>query len=299
MQVNKNLLKFFSVIFAVGLWFYVLNSEPVVEEHTIGIEYILPKGMSFNKAPLKEMKVTFKGPKAFIRTMSQRDDKIRIDLNFEKKLKGQNYRIELNESYLPLPLGVEVEKFEVRKLKVVLGESTTKTIPIHLNLVGQINENRRIVYTRVRPTNIEVRGSKKVLSSLSRIQTRPVDLGKIDGQGQEELNFLDLDQTIDIVIKDPVIFEYRVVPKEVNSTINEVPIRFLSSSTVRSASHRKVSLLVFLDDENMKITHKDVQVIADIPNGAKGKVKIELSAKLKEGVHLMKINPSEIWVNLK
>lgn len=300
-MIHRNFLKIVSVLMAIGLWFYVLNSESDVLEKQVALQYLLPQGKSFVLAPPYQVNLKLRGPKAFLRALMEREQSMLIDLKQSKPTpkNPHQYRIKLNESLLPLPLGVSIEKYEFKTLRLNLAKSVFKEVPIQLNLLGQVQENRKLVTSEVFPTKLKLQGAKIALNRLGKVQSRPIDLATLDGQGEHSLSFMDLPRHVQVVGDQAAVLRYKVVAQKINFTLDKVPIRFLSSRRILRSSHRKGTLFVFLDDETARLSRKQVQIIADIPEEARGLAKIKLQARLTNGAHLIRIVPSEITVTVK
>lgn len=297
--MNRNIQKALSVLIAMTLWFYVLSSESSKEVKLMKMQYVLPNGLSFKSSPPKEIKVNFSGPKAFLRTYLEANDSILIDINLEKKRKGLKYFINLTESYLSLPLGVSIEKFEFNKLSLNLEESVTKNVSIDLNLVGNPSGNNSLVSKELSQSKVKVSGAKSILNKVKNLQTRPIDISKLTGEGEEEIGFIVDESLFKFENETPILFKYKIIPNEINYTLNNIPIRFLSSKIIARSSENNASLLVHVEDENMRLVNSDVQIIAEIPDDAQGKVNVKLKADVKNGVHIIKVNPSTITVWVK
>ena len=140
---------------------------------------------------------------------------------------------------------------------------------------------------------------EKFLKKIDSLPTLPIDLSKLVGKGEVAIQLKDLDPRLS-TSDDELKLNFLVRPTKANLQLNNVKIRFLSSSQIRRASARTASLLVLSEKgENVDLKASQVSVIADIPEGKTGRVTVKLQAKLPEGIHLLKIQPENITVNLK
>ena len=80
-KVQRHTLKVLSVLLAVSLWFYVLNSEPIEVEKKMAVKYVLPKGMVMTSFSEKEVTLKIKGSKAFVENIFSNNEKFVVDLN--------------------------------------------------------------------------------------------------------------------------------------------------------------------------------------------------------------------------
>src|SRR5690606_13626934 len=97
-----------------------------------------------------------------------------------------------------------------------------------------------------------------------------------------------------------VEMHYKVKPKKANLTLKNIPVRFLSTSTRINSKVKEVALDVLVPEQSEGLLTKDkVQVIADVPEGKRGQVQVDLRAVLPEGVHLLQIHPASINITVR
>ena len=77
---QRHSLKIIAIFFAVSLWFYVLNSEPIEVEKKLSISYIVPKGYAIANISEKELTLKLKGSKAFLQNLFSNNEKLKVDL---------------------------------------------------------------------------------------------------------------------------------------------------------------------------------------------------------------------------
>ena len=69
---SKHTLKIISLFFGTTLWFYVLNSAPVVTTQKIPLNFKLPKNMAISNVIEREVIVKLKGSRVFMRNIFQK-----------------------------------------------------------------------------------------------------------------------------------------------------------------------------------------------------------------------------------
>lgn len=297
-NLNRHIQKISAFLISVGLWFYVLNTEVETDSKNFFLEFVTPPGFNFSSPPPEYLNIRLKGPKAFLDTYLAGEKSLLVDLNLEKRKKGNRYTVDISNYLSNLPYGVEVEEIRENPVSIRVSKEIRKKVKISLKTSGKISSSQKLVSGRVFPREVFLRGAKNILKNIKVLETKPVDLERLSGEGTLELEFRNLPSFVNLEGPAPE-YRYKVVPNQINFVLKDVPVRFLSSKTVEKASQRTVSLLVYLEDEERNLSISDVQVVADIPEGAKNNVKIELSATLPSDVHLLEINPPEIEVKLK
>jgi YbbR domain-containing protein len=92
-KAQRHSLKIIAILFAISLWFYVLNSEPVEIEKKISIQFIVPKGFAIASLSDRELTLKLKGSKAFIGNVFSNKEKLTVDLNPYYKKFGKNFKV--------------------------------------------------------------------------------------------------------------------------------------------------------------------------------------------------------------
>ena len=87
--VEEQLLKILSVLTAVFLWFYVVNSEPVLVTQNLHVNIISPVGKAVDKISSNSVEVQVKGARAFLNEYEQGHSSLILDLKKEKKEKKE------------------------------------------------------------------------------------------------------------------------------------------------------------------------------------------------------------------
>ena len=64
-KAQRHTLKIIAIFFAVSLWFYVLNSEPVEVDKKMQIEFILPKGYAISSQTDRELQLKLNWKRLF------------------------------------------------------------------------------------------------------------------------------------------------------------------------------------------------------------------------------------------
>ena len=291
---SRHFLKVVSLLFSFFLWFYVLNSEPQIVEQTVVLKLKSPKGLSVSNIVPTNVKIQIKGSRAFVRTVLKREDSVHVDLkNYPIKKKG-GFNVFLGPTDVTVPFGVEVLTITPETFKVQLQKEIRKEVPIKPVFVGQIAPDLKLIKKSFSPKKILISGPIEILRKISKIQTAPIDMSTLQGEGDMKISLGELDQRVSIKRLTAVDFNFSVKPRKANLTLKKIKIKFLSSSLRISSKSKFVSLDV-LAPEGVKLNRSDIQVIADVPD-SKGTHSVKLRANLPEGIHLLQINPQSIKV---
>lgn len=297
---SKHLLKLFSFFFAVTLWFYVLNSEPLEVEKTLPLEYLLPESIAIsNNYPL-EVTVKMKGSRTFMRNLFSEKEKVFVDLKNARLKPNTSMEHTISDHDVPAPFGVQVLSVEPKTIELEFQKTTTRRVRVVPNLVGEVSRDLKLINTRIEPSSVKLTGPTKAMKKIKQISTVPIDLTTLTKSGILKVNLGDIDQRIKVAEDVSFSFSYEISPRKANITLKNIPIRFLTTARRYSSKHRFVSMDVLVsEDEESNLKLKNLSVVADIPDGTDGTVELPLRANLPEGVFLMKIHPETIKVFVK
>lgn len=296
-KFSKHLLKLFSVFFAITLWFYVLNSEPLEVEKKLPIEYLLPSKIAISNSYPTEVNVKLKGSRTFMRNLFTAKEKVFVDLKNKRIKSNSSLEHTLHATDIPAPFGVQVLSVEPKLIELNFQKTTSKRVRVVPNLVGEVSRDLKLINKRIEPSSVKLSGPAKMMKGIKQVATVPIDLSTLTKSGILKVNLGEIDQRVKVAEDVSFSFSYEISPRKANITLKNIPIRFLTSARRYTSKHRFVSMDVLVsEDEQSNLQLKSLNVIADIPNGAQGTVDVPLRANLPEGVFLMKIHPETIKV---
>jgi YbbR domain-containing protein len=299
--LSRHTLKFISVFFAITLWFYVLNSAPIVIEKKIPLNFKLPKGMAISNLIDSEVTVKLKGSRVFMRNIFQQNNFIFLNLTkFILNKKKKEIDVKLSPADVPVPFGVEVLEISPKNLNIRLEKLAKKTVPIIPTLIGEVGTEFKLIKESLIPDKLEIEGPRSLVKEIKSISTTAIDISSLQKSGELKVAAVDIDTRLSISTKESIFFHYEIRPRKANITLKNVRIRFLSSAKRVTSKTRVVSLDVLMPEgKDQSIKSSQVEVVADIPDGSKGTLEVPLRAKLPEGVFLLKINPEKVKVFVK
>lgn len=301
-RMKKHSLKFISLFFSVFLWAYVLNSEKVRFEKTVSLEYILPEDMIFAQKPALEVTFLIEGPRAFVRTVAEREDRLVIDLNRANAKKQLSFHVDINPTQLSLPFGMVVERVIPRRIPIRLERKASKIVPLKLQFMGMLPENISLGKTELRPSEVEVHGPRSVITELKSLPVRPIDLENLMGQESMPVEVVLTDERLSLASSSEVTFHYKLKASSANLVLKDLPIKFLTHSKTIQSDVKTATVKLLVPDKvskNRSNISSTLQVWADIPETAKGRVAVPLRVVLPPSIHLLEINPKTIIVNIQ
>lgn len=303
-KLKKHSLKFISAFLAIFLWIYVLNSEKVKFEKTVSLEYMLPSEMMFAERPPQEVTFLIEGPRAFVRGVSEREDRLIIDLNRNRRgedKKQLSFSVDINPAELNLPFGMVVERVLPRKIAVKLERRAGKIVPLKLQFIGQLPEKLSLANARVVPPEVEVMGPRSVISKIKHLPTRPIDLEGLVGSEEVTIEAQVSDERVSVSTPGPLKLKYELKAASSNLVLRDLPIKLLTQSTQITSSTKRASVKLLVPEKvlkNRSNISSTIQVWADIPQNTKGRLEVPLRVVLPPSIHLLEINPKTIIVNV-
>jgi YbbR domain-containing protein len=301
-RLKKHTLKFIAVFLSFFLWVYVLNSEKVKFEKTVTLEYILPEDMVFARKPVREVTFLIEGPRAFVRTVSEREDRLVLDLNKANTKRQLDFQVDINPTQLNLPFGMVVERVLPRKISIKLEKKASKKVPVKLQTVGLLPERLLLQDVGIKPDEVEVFGPRSQISKLKELPTRPVDLENLVGKESLPVEVQLPDDRFSLASMDKLELTYKLRPAGSNLTLTKVPIRFLTHSKQVMTKNSTVTLKLLVPEQvlkNRSSVSSSVQVWADVPEKARGEVRVPLRTILPPGFHQVEIIPKSIIVDIQ
>lgn len=291
---GRSMLKVVSLIFAFVIWFYVLNKTHISIEKSIPIDINVPKGMSLLSSDTKEITYVLEGPRAFMRSLLDRDERITIDLDDYKPNKKNYYEVPIKTTGMTLPFGVDILKIIPSKVMIKIEATDTKKVPLRTNFIGNVSGDYKLIDFQLTPDKVTIFGAKSTVSKINEVLVSPIDLSELSGNGEINLGVSGLASGIGVKNGTPIVFQYKIRPKRANMNLKEVAIRFLTSTKIIRVGSRKVSLDLLADED--VLDSSKIEVIADIPDDSKGRVDVKLRVNLPDGVELLSIRPEKVTV---
>jgi len=179
-KAQRHTLKIIAIFFAVSLWFYVLNSEPVEVDKKMQIEFILPKGYAISSQTDRELQLKLKGSKAFIGNVFSNKEKMVVDLKPYFKKFGKNFKVFYYTSQISVPFGVDILEMHPKEASIEIERLVQMELPVKMHYVGTMAYDKRFKEVSIEPSKILISGPIDVLRKYSKVDTSAVNLSNID-----------------------------------------------------------------------------------------------------------------------
>lgn len=296
--IHNQLLTLLSIIISIFLWFYVVNSEPITTERIYTVNILPATSVDVTSASAKEIHVTLKGARAFLKDFHGDGDlKLTIDLKELKVNKStKQFRYTIKDNDLVVPFGVEVVDIKPKQVLIKLDKLIYKNVPIKPNYMNNLPNELKLISGNINRSKVRIEGARDIMRSVGIVKTRLIDLSELSGQGEINVQLEELPEHLRYGDSDLITFSYDIRPKKANLTLKNIPILFVAPNMKFKSRVRKVSLDVLTTGRN-EIRSSEVKVYAELPSDMGRSADIRLRAELPEGVHLLKIHPEIIKVS--
>ena len=295
--LGKWSLRGISLFMAATLWFYVVNSEPIVVEKRVPLNFITPDGSAISSVIDWHVDIELQGARAFMQNLFDAGESIEINLTAYDYRLGESFSVSLGASDVPLGFGVEVLSISPDRFDISLENREEKDVEVRAQFIGSLPDELNLIHQSLSPSSVRITGPRSMLSGLERIRTTPIDLSALRNTGIIMTQAHSPDRRIEIISEEDLEFEYEVRPSKANITLTNVPVHFLASAKKFEAQQRHVALDVMAPEgEDGRVRKSQIRVIAEVPEGATGVVDVDLRAELPEGIFLLQIHPERIRV---
>ena len=239
------LLKFISLVLAIGLWSFVGGEDRVDKNVMIPIEIInLPRDLVISNQFKKEIEVSVSGPRSMILEMNNRAITRQVDLS--SATPGTMVIVNDNDQ-IPVPRGITVQRVQPSSIILSLDKLIQKQFPISARTVGNVADGYYLKELKMNPDVITIAGPQTIMSQVDELHTRSINLEGMKQSAQRQVP-LELDPSIvDLIGETSVTAEIRIGLETVTRTLD------------------KMSVHAVIDGVKRKVKPETVKVTANIP----------------------------------
>ncbi len=193
----------------------------------IPIELIAPEGWSLLSSSLDDVSITLRGSQEEIRLLNK--DNLRVIIPLPEPNAQNEAAIRFSKTHLLNPSNARLIRFNPPQIHVSFDQTTEKLIPVKATFTGNLREGLEIVQATCKPAGVQVRGAKKMIDALERIETQPILLDR------QPTSFM---ETVGLALPDTPGISAAIQRIDVRIEINEqlrtrqflnVPLRVLNA----------------------------------------------------------------------
>jgi YbbR domain-containing protein len=189
MRMPKNLVwKLVSLLLAILLWLAYTSTPDVVTTYTAPIVYRnLASGWMVTGNSPENVHLELRGTPARLTPASLADAVVLFDLG-NVNTTHQERTFTIAESNLNLPPGVEFLRAVPSQLRLRLARMAAKEVPVEIQLSGSLPSGFRIREQSVSPDRLRVAGPEARVSTVSQVQTDPIELRYLSRSGEHRVD---------------------------------------------------------------------------------------------------------------
>lgn len=220
-RVPRNLgWKIGSLLLAVVLW-VAMSAEPeVVVSHDAAVLYQnLPENLMVSGDAPGRVRLELQGHQSQLARESM--DGIAVVVDFKKLAGTSEQTLSIGPDQVSLPRGVTLLRSSPAQIRLVLAKQVRKEVPVEAQFVGSLPPGHRLLSATVVPERLEVVGPDNELSTVSKIQTDPIDLKRIAGSAELRVNAFVPHAGVHVAALPPVIVKLEIGRVEIGSTQNQ------------------------------------------------------------------------------
>jgi len=292
--VRNKALKFFSLLLAISLWFFVMG-EKEAEFSFSDVPLVLinkPADLIITKQTADKISLRVSGSRTILATLSSSTIKATIDL---EGVKPGTTTIKSLIGKIKLPNGTKITSISPAELSLTLEPMVTKKIPIHLATKGMPKEGYEISHVSIKPEFVEVGLAKSEAKDLEKVMTEPLDIsGAKEGIEKEiALVLTDLDPPRSISsrkVRVSVSINEKIIEKTLPTIAVEVVDPLYKTNVTPSTIHLTVKGPYHLVKE---LTGNSISATIDLKEVKPGRYSKKAGIKLPENVTLVEAKP--LW----
>ncbi|MFC1856047.1 YbbR-like domain-containing protein [Thermodesulfobacteriota bacterium] len=204
-------LKLFSFIFALTLWFFVSGKGRSYTEisYTLPLEFKnIPGNLVITNDFNDKIEIRMSGPTAILNSV--RSEKLKYTIDLSKIVAGES-SFSINPENIGLSSGLKITKMSPSKIDLNIENIITKTVPISINIVGEVAKGYTILSQQITPSSVDIKGAESEVKKIESIPTIEINISGATSKIEKE---------VDLVIKD--IFYSEIVGEKYISAVIEV-----------------------------------------------------------------------------
>ncbi len=167
-------LKIFSLVFALGLWFFVNAGQKATERSiVVPLEFRkMPSDVMVTSSGPGQVELWVMGPPALLSTLDP--DSFRVTLDLEGARSGtSSFRLS-PDSFNP-PRGVRISRISPSVIDVKLESVAERLLPVTVRFAGKPPFGYKVAHLEVNPESVKVRGPASEVTDMASVDTFPFE----------------------------------------------------------------------------------------------------------------------------
>ena len=222
-------LKFFSLLLALTLWFFVMGEKKAEFSFAdVPVEFInKPADLVVTHQTARSVNVRVSGSRTLLTTLSSNNLKAIMDLEGVKP--GTVVFNDLIDA-IKLPNGTRITSISPAQVELTVEALIYKRVPVEVDLTGDPAPGYAVQGISVDPPSVEVSVGASEAAQLVKLMTKPLDISAETGTVTREvlLSLAELDAPRSIS-KRKVSVAVTIVPQLLEKTLSGIPVTLVGS----------------------------------------------------------------------
>jgi YbbR domain-containing protein len=292
--VENKALKFFSLLLAISLWFFVMGEREAEFSFSEVPLVLLNKSddLIITTQTADSVSLRVRGSRGILATLSS--SSIKAIINLEGVRAGTTTFRNLVDK-VKLPNGVKVTAISPAELSVTVEPLVTKIVPVQLTTKGILKEGYEISRISVTPEFVEVRLAKSEADELEKVVTEPLDISGFASDINREVTLVLTGVAPPRTINLEKVSAFLIISEKVIETIlSDIKVEVCNSSYRADIVPSTVQLVVKGPYHLVKdVSGGKVKVLIDLAGVVPGSYSKKAQITLPEQITLVAATP--LW----
>lgn len=295
--------KVLSVIFAFAGWAWVQGEQVVEQKARVQVQWQIPEDLALVDELPESISLTASGSQVFVRNLRRADLHLRVDLS--DATPGVQ-SVEFADRFIEnLPQNVHVVGLSPARAEFELDEKVTKQVRLEAQTKGLPRAGLRLVEVKLDPSTVLLEGPAGVLVGVTEVPTSPIDLGRFERTGRDEVSTGVLPGWSSRVDDMPIMVDVTLEPITTARNFEAVPVVVRSKGwttdvvSVRLAVSGPVPVIEGLstDAATVLITvSPDAELVPLQATRGDGPARLDIVLNNLDGITIDQMEPSVIEV---
>ena len=291
-------MRFIALVLAVVVWYFVGGEDKVDKNVMIPVEVInLPRDLVIANQYKREIEVSVSGPRSQVLSLAERGVRRQIDLSHATA--GTMVIANDNDS-IPVPRGVTVLRVQPATIILSLDNLVQKFFGIKSMTRGSLAPDYVLKSIRMEPDVISITGPQAVLSRITEIKTKTIDLSGLHQAIQIQIPLDISPEIIDLIGETSVTADINIALETIEKKLPPLPVELVVDGKHQRVSPATATLTVELPKSFMH-SKPDLQKLFQIlANPAReddqAELKVVARPELTVPFTVIKIEPASVFV---
>ncbi|MFY9673098.1 MAG: CdaR family protein [Terriglobales bacterium] len=196
--VQNFLLKFVSLVLAVGMWMSVVHDPTASVEVRVPIEFNLPDNIVIDSSTFTQAQVLVRGPKRLLHRLEPGDVRASVDLSAVQP--GER----TFELHVHVPQDLEVVQIIPSQFHLTFDTRDTRLVEVRPRITGTFADGMKVGQISCDPPTVLVTGPHRRVEALESAGTDPVDASGTTTSGSFLTQVYVSDPLIQVVHPQPI-----------------------------------------------------------------------------------------------